>query len=287
MKVLVTGANGMLGKDLVRIFAPHHELLATDIDTLDIRDREAVQRCVEVFRPNMVMHLAAMTDVDGCERRPDDAYLTNTIGTENVALACQATNALMVYISTISVFDGTSQTPNTEYDRPNPMSVYSASKYQGELIVERLLSRYYIVRAGWMFGGGPEDKKFVARILELARANPQVKGVSDKFGSPTYTVDFAQGLLQLIAMGRYGLYHQVNTGIPCTRADVARVAIAAAGLTANVIEVSSAEFPLPAHRPRMEAARNYHLDLVGSNWMRPWEEALREYVQTTLIPTRE
>jgi dTDP-4-dehydrorhamnose reductase len=228
--------------------------------------------------------LAALTNVDDCERKPDDAYLTNTIGTQNVALACQSVDATMVYISTISVFDGQKCEPYTEFDQPNPQSWYSHSKYQGELIVEKLLSKYYIARAGWMFGGGPEDKKFVAKMIELASERDLLKVVNDKFGSPTYTADISSGVERLAQTGLYGTYHMVNTGGYCSRYEFAQKILEFAHNNSCALQpVSSAEFPLPAPRPNMEAARNFNLELRGLNWMQPWQLALEEYVESTLL----
>jgi dTDP-4-dehydrorhamnose reductase len=280
MRVLVTGAKGMLGTDLLQEWqAQGYELRATDIQDMDVREAVQVQSSFADFRPELVLHLAALTDVDGCERKPEQAYRTNTIGTQNVALACQQANVPLVYISTLSVFDGTKCEPYTEFDTPNPNSWYSRSKYEGEKIVERLLQRYYIVRAGWMFGGGPEDKKFVAKIIELARSRAELKIVDDKFGSPTYTRDLARALIQLTRTGWFGVYHATNTGEPCSRYEFAQKVLEYAQVTScRLLPVSSAQFPLPAPRPRMEAGRNLHSELMGLELMRPWQVALQEYV---------
>ena len=180
----------MMGKDLCHILVDRgYDVLATDIEEMDVRDRDLVLDTVADARPAVVFHLAALTEVDDCERDPDGSFLTNTIGTQNIALACQAYDAAMVYISTNSVFDGRKCEPYTEFDSPNPQSWYSRSKYQGELIVEKLLDKYYIARAGWMFGGGSEDKNFVAKIIDLARSRDKLTVVDDKFGSPTYCIN--------------------------------------------------------------------------------------------------
>jgi dTDP-4-dehydrorhamnose reductase len=284
MRVLVTGAKGMMGSDLCPVLREHHRVLATDIEEMDVRDRELVQRITRDFMPDVVMHLAALTNVDYCEQRPDEAFRTNTIGTQNVALACQDVGATMVYISTISVFDGLKPTPYTEFDRPNPQSYYSRAKYEGERLVQSLLSQYYIVRAGWMFGGGPEDKKFVAKIIDLACSRPELKVVDDKFGSPTYTLDISRGISHLVDTGLYGVYHMVNANGCVSRYELARAILDSAGITGcRIIPVSSAEFPLPAPRPRMEAARNYHLDLRGMPLMRDWRSALRSYLERLYV----
>jgi dTDP-4-dehydrorhamnose reductase len=274
----------MLGADLCRIFRERgHTVEATDIAELDVRDAGLVARTIAQARPDGVLHLAALTDVDACERAPDEAYRTNALGTQHVALACRQSGATLVYISTISVFDGASCRPYTEFDAPNPQSAYSRAKYAGERMVERLTPQHYIVRAGWMFGGGPLDKKFVAKIIELARARATLSVVDDKFGSPTYTCDLAAGIERLLHTGLYGLYHMVNPGDVCSRHAFAQAILATAGITTcQLLPVSSAAFPLPAPRPAMEAARNYQLELHGWDWMRPWRAALAEYVRTTL-----
>jgi dTDP-4-dehydrorhamnose reductase len=279
VKILVTGAAGMLGSDLCPIFAEEHSVVATDIKEMDVRDPEQVLRQSADVKPDLIIHLAAATDVDECERNPDLAYATNAIGTRNLALACQQVGATLVYISTISVFDGTKCEPYTEFDTPNPQSHYSRAKFAGEQIVQSLLSRYYIVRAGWMFGGHTEDKKFVAKIIRLAQQKSSLTIVNDKFGSPTYTADLARGLLRLIQTGLYGTYHMVGTGGYCSRLEYAQAILELAGVRSCKLQPGgSAAFPLSAPRPRMEAALNYHLELMGMNWVKPWRVALQEYV---------
>ena len=283
-KVLVTGAKGMLGTDLCRIFQEkNHDVKITDIEELDVRNTDLVQQTISEIKPDWVIHLAALTNVDGCEQEPNEAFLTNTIGTQNVALASKSVGAVMLYVSTVSVFDGSKCEPYTEFDTPNPASWYSHSKYQGELIVEKLLDKYYIVRAGWMFGGGREDKKFVAKIIELAAERESLSIVHDKYGSPTYTADIATGIEQLLNTGLYGTYHLVNTDGYCNRYEFAKAILAYAGIdSCELHPVNSAKFPLPAPRPRMEAALNYNLELRGMNWQRPWREALKEYIEEVL-----
>src|SRR5207245_1864547 len=220
-------------------------------------------------------HLAALTDVDLCEREPIEAYRTNTIGTEHLSLACRDAGTRMLYVSTISVFDGTKPTPYTEYDTPNPQNFYARAKYQGEILVARFVPEYYIVRAGWMFGGGPLDKKFVARFLERARTGTALTAVDDTYGSPTYTVDFSRRIASLLETRQFGTYHGVNTGGPVTRHEFARHILESAGMSRTSLEsVSSAHFPLAAARPRMEGAQNLHFDVLGWEPMRDWRVAL-------------
>ena len=294
MRVLITGSAGMLGSAVYPAFvAAGHDVVATDlvprpiddlaIDMLDVRDFAAVRRQIDMTRPELVLHLAAETDLEVCENDPDGAYLTNTVGTHNVAILSRDQGATMVYISTAGVFDGRKDGAYTEFDVPNPINIYGDSKYQGELLVLRLVQRHFVVRAGWMIGGGDRDHKFVARILaQVDAGRTEIHAVDDKHGTPTYTRDFARNLLELIESPFHGLYHMACQG-EGTRFDVAKEILAAIGRTdIDVIPVDSAHFQgeFPAPRPRSEAMRNLLLELHGMNRMRPWPIALRDYLSS-------
>ncbi len=287
-RMLVTGAGGMVGSYVPQVFVDD-ELFLTDMigdfAPLDVRDPSAVMSAVASAKPEVVLHLAAATDVDRCEQEPDWAYHTNAIGTQNIALACQASGAVLVYISTAGVFWGDKPDPYTEFDAPRPANIYGQSKLAGEQIVASLLSRYYIVRASWMIGGGPLDKKFVGKItrLILEGKNP-LRVVNDKWGSPTFAKDLLKGIRTLLSTGYYGLYHIANPGSG-SRYDVAMaVRDALQRPDVAMTPISSDEFPLPAPRARSEVLRNLKLDLLGLNFMRPWQEAVAEYVRTELAP---
>ena len=187
----------------------------------------------------------------------------------------------MVYISTIGVFYGDKPEPYTEFDVPNPINVYGRSKLEGEKIVQSLLNKYYIVRAGWMVGGGPKrDKKFVGKIIKKINETTVLKAVNDKVGSPTCTVDFSKCLTDLIETGYYGLYHCTNKGYG-SRFDIAKKIVDFLGRSDVTVEpVSSAYFPLPAARARSEMSRNYKLELLGKDTIRNWEDALKEYIDS-------
>jgi dTDP-4-dehydrorhamnose reductase len=310
VKTLITGAGGMLGSALVpALVAAGHEVYATDLrgearciglaegaadsdlarldrlGRLDVRCRADVDAWVERVWPDLVLHLAAETDVDRCEAEPDHAFATNALGTKHVALACQAANLPLVYISTAGVFDGAKDEPYTEYDPASPINVYGASKLEGERYVQTFLQRYYVVRAGWMVGGGDRDHKFVAKILSQLRHGARtVYAVGDRWGTPTYAPDFARCLARLIETDSYGLYHMACLGRG-TRYDVARKILEVLGIDREVelVEVESAYFQdsFPAPRPRSEMMRNLLLDLQGLNTMRHWEDTLAEYLTTT------
>jgi len=288
--MLVTGAAGAVGSYVPEVFSDW-DLVLTDVvgefDRLDVADPESVLQAVTEAKADVVLHLAAATDVDRCEQEPDLAFSVNAIGTQNVVRACRAVDALLVYISTAGVFWGDKPDPYTEFDAPAPANVYGHSKLAGERAVEAQLSRYYIVRAGWMIGGGPtRDKKFVGKIVELVgRGDRSLRAVDDKFGSPTYGKDMVAGIQRLLETNHHGLFHMANAGGPCSRYDVALAIRDALGRSDLDVEpVSSAYFPLPAPRARSEAMTNYKLQLLGHDWMRPWQEALVEYVTTELVP---
>lgn len=276
--ILVTGANGMVGSYVKEVFADE-ALTLTDIPEMDVRDKSKVFGLVAKHKPNIVLHLAAETDVDRCEKEVDHAYRTNTLGVLHVALACQKIGAEMIYISTGGVFNGKPQQVHTEFDRPEPLNIYSKAKYEGEKIVRDILDRYYIFRAGWMIGGGPaKDKKFVGKMIELLTSRSEVSAVNDKYGSPTFARDFVKGIKKIIKTGNYGLYHLVNNGV-VSRYEIALEIAGILGSKAKVNPVTSEKFPLPAPRAASEAMRNYKLQLLGIDPMPGWKEALAEYVK--------
>jgi dTDP-4-dehydrorhamnose reductase len=300
MKILVTGAGGMLGSGLVPgLVAAGHELVATDLDVvprrpwgvmgpelrrLDVREQSDIDAAFARYRPEFVAHLAAETDLETCERKPEHAAATNEEGTRLVAAACKREGVPMAYVSTAGVFDGAKAEPYTEDDLPAPINTYGETKRAGELEVQRLLDEAYIVRAGWMVGGGAKDHKFVAKIFAQLRDGARVlHAVDDKYGTPTYVPDFARCFANLISTGEYGLYHMACEGMG-TRYDVCRHLLDVLGISGSVelVPVTSDYFAETyfAARPRSEVMRNAHLEERGLNIMRPWRESLEEYVTT-------
>lgn len=295
MKFLITGAAGMLASSIIpeleqnghQYFNENISIVQTDINLrlpsiqrLDVFEFEAVEEMVEQTKPNFIFHLAAETDVDLCEKDPDHAYQVNTIGTENIALVCQKYNLPLLYVSTAGVFFGDQSEPYTEFDDPRPANVYGWSKLEGEVVVQRLLKTYFIIRAGWMVGGWEIDKKFVYKIVkQLKEGKKELHVVNDKFGSPTFTKDFAKNLLPLLSTYRYGLYHMANRG-SASRYEIALKIVEFMGLSEDVVvhPINSAQFPLPAPRARSEMMRNYHLDLLSLNKMPHWQESLQAYI---------
>jgi dTDP-4-dehydrorhamnose reductase len=281
-RVYITGVKGMLGRAVVPIFRDRYEVFPADLGETDVRDADHIVMDICRAKPKFVLHLAAMTDVDSCETNADEAYSVNAIGTKNVALACQRCEAVMAYVSTGMVYDGRKETPYVESDPASPLNVYARSKYEGELMMKDVLSRYYTFYSCWLFGGGAADKKFVGRIIERARNSSELRVVNDKFGSPTYTVDLAKRIFDFIESGLYGKYHCANAGC-VNRFEMSREILKAAGITGcRLVPVSSDEYLLPAARPRMEALRNYNFELLDLAPMRSWREALDDYIATSI-----
>jgi dTDP-4-dehydrorhamnose reductase len=290
MKVYVAGAGGMLGEAVSRVFSERHELRCTDIDVnaswlsaCDFRDFDAYKASVELFEPEILFHLGAHTDLEYCERCPDDAYLTNTMSVDFAATLAQAHGIPLIYISTAGIFDGQKQLYD-DWDIPNPLGVYGRSKFLGETIVERMVPKHLICRAGWMMGGGPaKDKKFIAKLMkQLASGTKILNVVDDKLGTPTYTVDFARNVETLVRNKKFGLYNMVCGG-ETGRLEVAQQLIAVLGLEQQVeVRAVSSEFFAAeyfAPRPPSERLINYKLNLIGMNEMRDWRVALEEYVR--------
>lgn len=288
-RVLITGCGGMLGASVhAACIRKFEHVLATDVDQneswlehLDVRDIAACERVFVSFRPTLVLHLAALTDLEYCEQNPTNAWLTNALGAENVALLSRRSEATMVYISTAGIFDGEREEFN-DFDSPNPLSIYAKSKYHGERFVERYVPKYFVFRAGWMMGGGLlKDKKFINKIYKQIKAGKkELFVVDDKLGTPTYTKDFAESILKVVDTGYYGLYNQVCGG-SCSRLDVAQEFLAQLGLTndVRVTQVSSDYFKQEYFAPRPYSEKLVNLKLQSRNidFMRDWKVCLAEY----------
>jgi dTDP-4-dehydrorhamnose reductase len=276
MKILVTGAKGMLGVDLCARLGREHEVIGWDIKELDITDTAGV-RAICALQPELIAHCAAFTDVDGCERDPEKAYKVNTLGTWNVALAAQQCNAALLYLSTDFVFDGEKGEPYDEFDRPHPIGVYGRSKFAGEELVKQLAAHYFIVRTSWLFG--KNGKNFVNTIWEQAKKGVPLRIVADQMGRPTYTVDLAEAIAGLIAGPLYGIYHVTNSG-ECSWAQFAEEIVRQAGLKSAVIPISSAEWETPTRRPKDSRLRHLALEMQGKDNLRSWSEALGDYLKS-------
>lgn len=275
MRIAVTGAEGMLGHDLMQAFSDLDPVGFT-LSTLDVTDLGMVMKTLKKARPEFLVHAAAFTNVDLCETEREHAYRVNGLGTRNVAMACEEIGCPMVYLSTDYVFDGSKKTPYDEWDRPSPVNVYGLSKLMGEAFVSTLTNRFYIVRTSWLYGG--HGKNFVDTIIGLLTERDSIDVVHDQTGCPTYARDLARKIRELIGRG-YGVYHITNSG-HCTWYDFARAIAEIKGLQKKIIPVMSDKFDRPARRPHNSVLGNTMLRLEGIREPRNWKEALGEYLGT-------
>jgi dTDP-4-dehydrorhamnose reductase len=314
LKILITGSSGMLGTDLSRELSKNYDLTGLDFVQrtasclpagkagvqrfvkCDITKRGEIAAVIARVNPDIVIHTAAMTDVDGCELDPKKAYKINSEGARNVALACKAIGAALIYISTDFVFDGKKRSPYKETDKTSPLSVYADSKLRGEDAVVKILKNYFILRTGWLYG--KHGKNFVDTVITKAKREKALKVVDDQVGSPTYTKDLAKAVNVFISVivgspanlsraksreggttkqSICGIYHISNSG-RVSWFDYAKEILKLAGSRAKVMPISSKELDRPAKRPGMSVLDNSKFVKFTGYKMRNWQEALKEYV---------
>jgi len=266
----------MLGRDLSAHLQPRHEVVGADLPEVDITDLGLLQRAFRNDSPDAVIHTAAFTAVDDCEHQPDLAFKVNAEGTRNVALACREASLPMLYVSTDYVFDGRKLTPYTEEDLPNPLNVYGRSKLQGETHVLELLAAAWIARTSWLFG--PLGKNFVRTILQRAHEGNTLRVVDDQFGAPTYTMDLAEKLEQIVTSAKFGIYHVTNQGY-CSWFEFAREILRQAGLSrVPLAAIPTSDSDRPALRPRNSRLAPTRLEREGLALLPPWQDALARYL---------
>jgi dTDP-4-dehydrorhamnose reductase len=282
MKILITGANGQLGTDLVKALEGHEVVPLTHADA-DIADFEAIKAACLKHRPEVIVNTASYVRVDDCETNPDLAFRVNALGARNVAVVAEGLGARLVQISTDYVFGGgeVRSTPYTEFDTPVPLSTYGRSKLAGEDFVRHLCRRHFIVRTSGLFGVAGSSGKggnFIETILRLAKERDRLTVVNDQVFSPTYTPDLAHKIAGLLETELYGVYHVTNAGA-CSWFDLAREALRLTGSKTPILPVTSKEYPQKARRPPYSVLGHYELKLLGMDDVRGWEEGLGEYVR--------
>jgi dTDP-4-dehydrorhamnose reductase len=279
MRIMVVGARGMLGTDLMESFAAFNPL-GFDLPEMDITDPSLCRDRVRDARPEVILHSAALTNVDACELDPEEAFRVNGQGTANLAAAAQAAGARLVYYSTDYLFDGASPGGYREDDAPNPLSAYGKSKRMGEDAVRSYGADHLILRTSWLFGC--HGKNFIRTIVGVAREGTPLRIVDDQRGSPTYTKDIAARTLALVSAGCRGTYHVTNSG-SCTWYELACSSVEWAGIAnARITPVRTHEFPRPAPRPACSILLQTRTLPDRLPPMRPWQEAARSYVTTCL-----
>jgi len=289
-RVYIAGCGGMLGRAMHEYFSTRTTVKATDIDLnvnwlsyADVRDYNSINDSISEFVPDVILNLAALTDLEYCELNPENAWLTNALGAENIALIAARLNVPLVYISTAGIVDGKQEIYN-DFGRHEPLSIYGKAKYEGELAVCGLSAKHFVFRAGWMMGGGPSiDKKFINKIYKQIKAGVDTLYiVDDKLGTPTYTKSFARSIFKVAETELYGVYNQVCGG-SASRYEVAVEFVRLLGLEKKlkVEKVGSERFALEyfAPRPESEKLENLKLRARGIDFMPHWMDALTEYAE--------
>lgn len=281
MRVLVTGAKGQLGTDVMeQLNANNIEAVGIDREELDIVDKKA---CEEFFekanaekRIDAVIHCAAYTAVDKAEDEQELSFNINALGTENIALACKKFDMKLMYISTDYVFNGQGERPWEPDDEREPLNVYGKTKYEGELFVEKLSDKYFIVRIAWVFGIAGHN--FIKTMLKLAKERDSLTVVDDQIGSPTYTADLSKLLVSMIQTDKYGRYHATNEGY-CSWYEFAKEIFKVAGVEIDVKPVDSSAYPAKAKRPANSRMEKSKLDEMGFKRLPSWQDATRRYIE--------
>jgi dTDP-4-dehydrorhamnose reductase len=288
MRVLVTGAFGMLGHEVVKTcMMCGYEVFATDVaphkQRLDITDDKEVRSALSTIRPAWVINCAAYTNVDGAEEHEDEAFSLNAEAPGLMARACKDNSVRLLHVSTDYVFDGTKASPYTEQDTPKPINAYGRSKLQGECAIAGQMEEFLIIRSQWLFG--LYGKNFVSTIIEAAKGKKSIRVVNDQWGSPTYAIDLSKAMVLLMETEARGIYHVCNRG-RATWNNLARKAIALVELETEVLPVSTEEYPLPARRPRYSILSTKKFTKATGRLMPLWQISLKDYVQEYLQHVR-
>lgn len=277
MKVLVTGANGQLGYDVVKELQYRNiECYGATRADFDLCDFAAAEKFITAYNPDVIIHCAAYTAVDKAEDEVELCRAVNAGGTENIAKICKTIDAKMLYISTDYVFDGTKDGCYEVNDIPNPINVYGQTKLEGEQAVQKILNKYFIVRISWVFGR--HGNNFVKTMLRLGKERQEISVVADQIGSPTYTKDLAKLLVDMIQTDKYGIYHATNEG-ECSWAEFAEEIFKVAGMDVMVKHIAAEEYPTKAKRPKNSRMSKRNLMNNGFNLLEDWKSAVSRYIK--------
>jgi len=277
MKIVVAGSKGMLAQDLIPMLEKEHEIFSFDLDEIDITDKEQIFGLVRKTKPDIVINCAAYNQVDQAETDREAAFRVNADGVQNLALACEEFGSVLCHFSTDYVFDGKNTQPYQPHDQPNPISVYGESKRAGEAFVQSILSRYYLIRTSSLYG--KYGQNFVYTILRLAKENEVLRIVQDQTMSPTWTVNLAQGVIQLIHSGNFGVYHLTDkTEGGISWFEFAKEILKVKGLGNEVVPTTSQEFARPAKRPIYSVLDTTLFTERSGYEPMPWQESLKRFI---------
>ncbi|MCR5798607.1 MAG: dTDP-4-dehydrorhamnose reductase [Lachnospiraceae bacterium] len=275
-KLIVTGCNGQLGREINRFYGDNADivLVNTDVEELDITNINAVTELVNKEKPYAIINCAAYTAVDACETNRDTAFKVNVIGPRNLAIAAQSAGAKIVHISTDYVFDGRKETPYFESDNICPQSVYGETKAEAEKMVTMFSDRFFIFRTAWLYGDG---KNFVKTMLRLSEDHDKVRVVGDQFGTPTSTAELVKAIDSILFTDNYGIYHATCEG-SCNWAEFAAEIFRLAGKSTVVEPITTAEYGAAANRPAHSILENRMLKAVGGYTFADWHDAIKVYI---------
>lgn len=280
MKILVTGVKGQLGYDVVQEGESRGlEMLGTDVDNMDITDAGQVKRVIEEYKPDALIHCAAYTAVDAAEDNQELCRKINVDGTRNIAEVCKDMDIPMMYFSTDYIFDGQGENFWKEDDPKKPLNVYGQTKYEGELAVQELVEKYFILRISWVFG--VNGNNFIKTMLRVGPQRGEVGVVADQIGSPTYTYDLAKLVIDMIQTDKYGAYHVTNEGI-CSWYEFACEIFKQADLDVKVNPLTTAEYAAKAARPFNSRMSKDKLINAGFEMLPDWQDALKRYLNLIL-----
>jgi dTDP-4-dehydrorhamnose reductase len=278
MKILVTGAKGQLGFDVVKELRKRNiECLGVDIDDFDITDRDKSISFIKDYRPNLVIHCAGYTLVDSAEENKDTCMEVNYVGTKHIVLGCKSINAKLIYISTDYIFDGKKELSYEINDEPNPSNVYGLSKLLGENLIREELENYYIIRVSWMFG--PSKNNFVETMIRLGNEKNKINVVDNQIGSPTYTADVASLIIEIGLSDKYGIYHATNDGF-CSWAEFAKEIMKQANLKCEINPINSNKYKSKVLRPENSRLSKKSLLDNGFSLLPTWQDALGRYLNS-------
>lgn len=277
MKFVVFGSKGQLGKELIKnLLERNFDVAMFSHEEVDITDYAKVEEVFEGIKPDIIINATAYNNVDKAEEEPEVAFKVNAFAVKNLAELANKYSSILVHFSTDYVFDGKKGAPYTTLDIPNPINTYGKSKLQGEIFVQEIAKRYFLIRVSWVFGFGKTN--FPLKLIELASKNKEIKVATDQVNSPTYTVDAAKGIIELILKGKFGLYHLANTGY-CSRYEWAEEILKNWGWDGKLLPAKTEDFPSPAKRPLFTALDSSKFIQETGFIMPDWRDAVKRFIK--------
>lgn len=281
MRIVVIGANGQLGSDIVSAFLENGDkVIELNHDNIELEEFDIVEKILIETQPEIIVNTAAMHNLEKCEKDPLKSFKVNGIGLRNLSLVSKILNCILVHISTDYVFDGRKKKPYLESDYPSPLNVYGNSKLSGEYFVCSIMQKYFIIRTSGIYGSTPcraKGHNFVELIFKLANEQDEIRVVDNEVLTPTYTVSLAKQILNLTMTKKFGIYHATSQG-QCSWYEFAKKVLQISGTKVKLSKADPSEFPAKTKRPTYSVLRNYNLQNLNMDCMPDWEIALKEYL---------